>query len=170
MTPFLKIGTLLLIVSFMGCGYHLTGTGGTLPPHLKSIAIPVFANTSGEPDIHRQLTGVVRQRFISDGRLTVIDSDGANLLMKAAITRYELQAATFSSSDIAQQYWVKLWVDVELIDQVKEETFLKQSFNTKWDFESSEDVINSEAARLIALNQAYDDFASSLVSIIVEQF
>ena len=45
---------LLLSLTLWGCGYQMAGRGTSqLPPHLKTIAIPVFENKSGEPTIQR---------------------------------------------------------------------------------------------------------------------
>ena len=63
---------------FSGCGYHLVGTGSSLPSHLKTISIPVFKNTSSQPEIHRELTSAVLEAFISDGRLKVAKKGNAD--------------------------------------------------------------------------------------------
>ena len=60
---------------FYGCGYHLVGTGKNLPTHLRTISIPVFKNTSTQPEIHRELTSAILQSFISDGRLKVVKKE-----------------------------------------------------------------------------------------------
>jgi len=167
----LSLFALLVTLSLIaGCGYHLAGTQNTLPPHLKTIAIPVFDNTSSEPEIHRNLTNVIRQSFISDGRLKVTDEKNADLLMKGKLGYYNLRAVSFSSSDVASEYYVELGVSIDVGDQVKKKPFMKQSFTTKWDFRTTADVINSEAARQAALNDAYKDLANRLVSTVIDQF
>lgn len=153
-----------------GCGYHLSGTGSTLPPHIKTVAIPVFANTSSEPEIHRELTNVIRQSFISDGRLKVVNNKNADLVMKGTLNLYSLQAVSFNTKDVASEYYVILGVEIDVKDRVKHKRFLKQKFSTKWDFRTTADVINSEAARQTALTDAYRDLANRLVSIVIDQF
>jgi len=158
----------LMLIS--ACGYHLTGTGTSLPAHLKTVAIPVFDNTSSEPDIHRNLTNVIRQSFINDGRLKVVNKDKADLVMKGVLNSYSLQAVSFDTQDVALDYYVALGVEIHVRDMVKRKQFLKQYFTTKWDFRTSSDVINSEAARQTALNDAYKELGNRLVSIIIDQF
>ena len=164
----LCILTGLIVIS--ACGYHLTGTGTTLPPHLKTVSIPVFQNTSSEPDIHRDMTNVIRQSFINDGRLKVVNRDKADLVMKGVLNYYTLQAVSFDSNDVALEYYVALGVDIKVNDMVKRKQFLKQNFTTKWDFRTNDDVINSEAARQVALNDAYKELGNRLVSIVIDQF
>ena len=158
----------LLLIS--ACGYHLTGTGTTLPKHLKTVAIPVFSNTSSEPNIHQNMTNVIRQSFINDGRLKVVNPKSADLVMRGVLNSYALQAVAFNSNDVAVQYYVLLGVAIDVKDMVKRKQFLKQNFTTKWDFRTTADVINSEAARQTALNDAYKELGSRLVSIIIDQF
>lgn len=153
-----------------GCGYHLAGYGSALPPHLRTVAIPVFGNSSDQPDIHRELTSVIRQKFISDGRLKVVSEKKANLLLRGTLIFYSLRVVAFSKADEATQYIVQLGVHIEAFDQVKKKIFLKQNFTTQWDYQASSDVVNTETARFAALEEAYGELASRLVSIIIERF
>ena len=167
------IRNFLLLVAVMGiagCGYHLAGSGSSLPSHIHTVAIPVFSNSSSEPEIERELTRSIRDSFIRDGRLKVADKNRADLVMKGKLTYYNLRAVSFSASDVATEYWVELRVDIDVFDQVKNKTFLKQNLFTKWDFTSSADVATSETARLAALDDAYRELGNRLVSLIIEQF
>lgn len=161
---------LIGLILISACGYHLTGTGNTLPAHLKTVAIPVFDNTSSEPDIHRNMTNVIRQSFINDGRLKVVKRSDADLVMRGVLNSYSLQAVSFDTSDVALEYYVALGVDIDVKDMVKRKQFLKQNFTTKWDFRTDADVINNEASRQEALNDAYKELGNRLVSIVIDQF
>ena len=168
-----NIKTLCILAGLMlvsACGYHLSGTQNTLPPHLKTVAIPVFDNTSSEPDIHRNMTNIIRQSFINDGRLKVVNKDKADLVMKGVLNSYTLKAVSFDVDDVALEYYVALGVDIKVNDMVKRKQFLKENFTTKWDFRTDANVINSEAARQVALNNAYKELGSRLVSIVIDQF
>ncbi len=64
---------MLLSLTLWGCGYQMAGRGASqLPPHLKTIAIPVFENNSSEPTIQRPFTEALRRAFITDGRLNTL--------------------------------------------------------------------------------------------------
>jgi outer membrane lipopolysaccharide assembly protein LptE/RlpB len=165
------IATLIGLLLISACGYRLAGTGtASLPKHLKTVAIPVFNNTSTEPNIHQNMTNVIRQSFINDGRLKVVNRKNADLVIRGILNSYALQAVSFNSNDIAVEYYVLLGVAIDVKDMVKREQFLKQNFATKWDFRTTADVINSEAARQTALNNAYRELGNRLVSIVIDQF
>jgi len=166
-------GALCFLVCFLlssGCGYHLVGYGSALPSHIRTIAVPVFKNTSTEPNIHRDATDAIRQIFIIDGRLRLVDTSKADLLMRGTLTDYQLRAVSFSGKDVAEEYIVRLGVQVDAYDQVKKKVLLSQKFTTQWDYRATSGLIDSESARFVALKEAYDDLAGQLVSIIIEQF
>lgn len=162
---------LMFILPVSSCGYHLAGYGSALPSHLRTIAIPVLENSSPEPNIHRDVTDAIRQAFIADGRLKVVDTRKADMVLRGTLTNYQLRAVSFGGNDTAEEYIVRLGVQIEVYDQVKKKPYIKQQkFTTQWDYRATAGVIDSETARFAALKEAYDDLADRLVSIIVEQF
>ena len=161
---------LILFLFCSNCGYRLVGYGTALPAHIHTIAIPVFKNTSPEPNIHRDATDAIRRAFISDGRLKVVGTSKADLLMRGTLTDYQLRAVSFSAEDTVEEYIVRLGVQVESYDQVKKKIFFRQKFTTQWDYRTTSSVVDSESARFTALKEAYDDLAGRLVSTTIEQF
>lgn len=167
----LKFWILLgLALLLTGCGYHLVGTGSSLPPHLKTLFVPVFSNSSSEPEIHRELTSNIIDSFITDGRLKIVRKGNADMVMKGNLYYYDLKAVSFSSSDFASDYIVELGVDVEVIDKVNDKLYIKNKFKTKWDYRATSDIVDTESARLAALEEAYKELGNRLVSLLIDQF
>ena len=161
---------LVVVLVSSSCGYHLAGYGSTLPPHIRAISIPVFKNSSSEPNIQRDATDAIRRAFISDGRLKVTDTSKADLLMRGTLTNYQLRGVSFSSEDSAEEYIVRLGIQVEAYDRIKKRIIFSQKFTTQWDYRSTSSVVDSESEKYTALKEAYDDLADRLVSITIEQF
>ena len=161
------LGTALLL---NGCGYHLVGTGSSLPSHLKTLFIPVFANNSSEPEIHRELTSSIINSFITDGRLKIVRKGNSDMVMKGSLLYYDLSAVSFSSGDFASDYIVKLGVEVEVIDKINDKSYMKNKFTTKWDYKATSDIVDTESARLAALEEAYKELGNRLVSLLIDQF
>ena len=153
-----------------GCGYHLVGTGSSLPPHLNTLFIPVFTNSSSEPEIHRELTSSIIDSFITDGRLKIVGESKADMVMKGNLYYYNLRAVSFSSSDFASDYIVKLGVEVEVIDKVHDKSYMKFKGTVKWDYKATSDIVDTESARLAALEEAYKELSNRLVSLLIDQF
>ena len=97
---------------FYSCGYHLVATGTNLPAHLKTISIPVFKNTSSQPEIHRELTSAILQSFISDGRLKVVKKEDADLVMNGTLSYYNKRAVSFNSQDLVADFIIEIEVNL----------------------------------------------------------
>jgi outer membrane lipopolysaccharide assembly protein LptE/RlpB len=169
----LKTGLVLLLsLTLWGCGYQMAGRGSSqLPSHLKTIAIPVFENNSDEPTIQRPFTEALRRAFITDGRLQLVNNKtGADLLATGTLTKYSIRAVAFNSLDVAIEYWVYLEADVLVMDQVKNQTYLKQTLRTRWEYQADDRVITSEASRQEALTQTYRVLSQRLVSLVNDKF
>jgi len=155
---------------FSGCGYHLVGTGSSLPSHLKTISIPVFKNTSSQPEIHRELTSAVLEAFISDGRLKVAKKGNADLIMDATLIFYQKRNVSFGSQDLVSNIIVEVEIDLTITDQIKNKIFMKEKFKTQWDYKSTSDIAATERARLKALDLGFQDLGRRLVSLLIDQF
>ena len=161
---------LVVVLVSSSCGYHLAGYGSPLPSHIRAISIPVFKNSSSEPNIQRDATDAIRRAFISDGRLKVTDTSKADLLMRGTLTNYQLRGVSFSSEDSAEEYIVRLGIEVEVYDRIKKRIIFSQKFTTQWDYRSTSSVVDSESEKQTALKEAYNDLADMLVSTTIEQF
>jgi outer membrane lipopolysaccharide assembly protein LptE/RlpB len=160
----------LAVILTAGCGYHLIGSGSSLPTHIKTIAIPTFKNSSIEPNIHRDATDSIRRAFIADGRLKLTDVRRADLIIKGTLVSYQLQPVSFSDQDTVDEYIIRLEVQIEAYDRIKKKILFKQEFSTQWDYRVTSSVIDSEAVKNTALIKAYNDLSDQLVSITIEQF
>ena len=70
---------LVAVLLFAGaCDYSLVGRGSSLPPNVANASIPVFENKTGEPDVDTIVTRVVKDEFINDGRLKIVESPSAS--------------------------------------------------------------------------------------------
>ena len=150
----------------------MAGRGASqLPPHLRTIAIPVFENNSPEPTIQRPFTETLRRAFMTDGRLRLINNkSGADLVVTGTLTNYWIRAVSFNSLDVAVEYWVYLEANVLVKDQVKNQTYLQQTLKTRWEYLADDSVTTSEAARQEALVQTYRVLSQRLVSLVNDKF
>ena len=47
---------------------------------------------------------------------------------------------------------------------------MKNKFTTKWDYKATSDIVDTESARLAALEEAYKELGNRLVSLLIDQF
>ena len=59
----------LVAALLAGCGY---GFRGSLPEHIKTVAVPVFTNRTAEPAVENWLTSAVVEAYATNGRLRVV--------------------------------------------------------------------------------------------------
>src|SRR5207247_11478556 len=85
----------LIATAVAGCGY---GLRGTLPSHLKTIAIPTFANRTSEPGGENFLTRAVVDAFSTNGRLRVVGPDAAGSILEGGGTGDDGQSVAFDAA------------------------------------------------------------------------
>jgi len=78
--------SLLLALLVGGCaGYHLGPATPAHLKHIKTIAVPTFANTTLTPRIEVLVTGTVIKQFQQDGTFRIVNEDQADAVLKAEI-------------------------------------------------------------------------------------
>lgn len=100
-----------------GCGY--TASPALLPPHLKTVAIPVFENATPEVRIEEEITNAVILRFVQDNHLKVVDEKTANSVIRGKVTQYKNAVFGFTNNATSNEYRVTLAVEVTFKDLVK---------------------------------------------------
>jgi outer membrane lipopolysaccharide assembly protein LptE/RlpB len=122
-----RIFTLLTAVLALvpGCGLY-TFSGNTLPSRIKTIAIPIFANDSHDPNIGNQVTDAITQRFLTDNRLKVVGEKRADAVLDGKITSYENKVNNYSAGSTPEDYIVVIRVAATLRDAGKNKDLWKE--------------------------------------------
>ncbi|MBN2189193.1 MAG: hypothetical protein JW699_07050 [Chitinispirillaceae bacterium] len=111
---------------FCGCIYSFTGS--SLPSHLKTVEITLFANQSLEPNVADEITLALSNEVVSGNLLKVVQRDG-DAVISGAVTSYQNTPYTYGASDTrqvsVQQYVVRVIAQVEFIDKKKDEEIYK---------------------------------------------
>lgn len=103
--------------SLLSCAY--TVRTRSLPAHLKTIAIPVFENSTTEYRLEEELTTAVIDRFVRDNQLRVVDQRTANAVLRGRVVSYRNAVFGFSDEARAQEYRVTITIAVSFKDQIK---------------------------------------------------
>ena len=158
----------LLTVLLPGCGY---GLRGTLPSHLRTIAIPTFTNRTSEPGVENFLTRAVVEAFSTNGRLRVVAPATADSILDGEVTGYELQSIAFDPSANVRQYRLLVTMNLRYRD-IKEEKLLfeRRGYQERADFRVSGVVSDTIAREQGALRTAAVDIARAIVAFTLERF
>jgi hypothetical protein len=141
--PFLAAA--FLFVSASGC---YTFTGASVPPNLKTIAIPLVDDQSGfgEPGLREQFTTALTNLFISDNSLEVADRTTADAIMVGVITSVSdapavvqqpigQQGATQQGEQVSKRR-ITLTVKVALQDVKLRKNMWEKSFSNWGDYDA----------------------------------
>jgi len=92
---------LLLVTSLLvGCGYHLRADGEPVGIELESLAIPMFSSTSSTIGFEADFTRMIRQEFISYGRVPLVPEEKAQAVLVGKIQDVRTDPLTYSSQDV----------------------------------------------------------------------
>lgn len=105
----LLVGMLLLSALTASCGYHFSGEGTGPQPGLDTIAVPVFENTTSEPELGAIFAGELRRQFMEKGPMRVVPVESADAVIKGRITDMHTQAVAHRSFE--RRFETKLTVE-----------------------------------------------------------
>lgn len=115
----------ILFLILSGCGYTLVGQG-TLPGHIKTIAIPIFENNTLEEGVEEIITQAVIEEFVSGGKVRLVGEEVADAVLRGTIRSYTADdIASYDENNDVSSYTLKVTVDIELKDMVNNETIWK---------------------------------------------
>jgi hypothetical protein len=110
-----------------GCGVY-TFSGSTLPNYLKTVEVPQFANQSLHPEVAEALTGRINKEVLTSNLLRIVSS-GGDATINGKVISYNHHPYTYGSQSYRDvtvtQYSVSIRVEVEFMDNVKNEPLFK---------------------------------------------
>jgi hypothetical protein len=99
-----------LLIFYIGCFYSFKGS---LPGHLKRIAIPLFDDRTAYPNIREDITNLVVDKFIEDNSLKVTDMADADLVLTGTVISITQRAAVLKPGETVEDY--NIYVNVKVI-------------------------------------------------------
>ncbi len=99
------------------CGYSFSGS--SLPGHIHTIAVPIFANETLDAMIADEVTRGMVERFLTDNRLKVVRESGADCVLEGKVVQYERKVYSYTANQEPETYVVVVRIAVVLKDRVK---------------------------------------------------
>jgi len=106
-----------------GCGYTLSSV---LPAHIKTLAVPVFANNTVEYGLSDDVTQALSDAFLREGRLRLVSERDADAILRGTVVSYKNQVFGYTRAERATQYEIVLVVKVVFRDTVKNRDVWKE--------------------------------------------
>lgn len=101
-----------LVLFFIGCGYSFNTT--SIPAEIKTVRVRYIDNKARyiNPQLSPQLTDRLRQKIVSQTKLTQVNNENADYDIEGSITQYDVSTSGISSQQVATN---RLTVGVSLI-------------------------------------------------------
>jgi outer membrane lipopolysaccharide assembly protein LptE/RlpB len=158
----------LLAAAVAGCGYSFHGN---LPDHIQTVAVPVFANKTGEPRIESLLTNGVVEAFSTNGRLRVVKREDADAVLEGEVIGYSVQSISYDSQANVRQYRLTVTLNLKLLDMKKSTVlFEEHSLSEKADFQVMNAVSQTISVEETAVRTAATEIGRAIVSLTVNRF
>jgi hypothetical protein len=118
------ISNLMFLVS---CGFY--SMGGAIPPHIKSIAIPLMDNQTAEFGLSEDITDGILDEFNEAGILRVADENSAHSILRGTIKKVSEGPYTYSKQESVSEYRYKIDVKIDWYDVSQEKNLLEGTYS-----------------------------------------
>lgn len=162
----------VVLAAVTGCGYRLAGRNQLLPPEVRTIGIPPFANNTRQPEIAQRITEEVTLTFTARGGYrTVPQEEGADSVLLGEVTGYDVNPVNVGDDGRATRNEVVVTAKVELKESGTGKVYFRSDHFV---FKKQYDVIRTASQfidrEIVAIEEVARDFAESVVTSILEGF
>ncbi|MBD3391558.1 MAG: hypothetical protein GF418_05900 [Chitinivibrionales bacterium] len=151
------------VLVLCGCGIY-TFSGSTLPPHLKTVDIPLFGNQSLQADVAEDLTEEINKEVLSSNLLRVV-ADNGDATISGTVLNYRHHPYTYGAEDFRDvnvtQYAVTISVTIEFLDNKKDEPLYKGTISGEGIYDL--DTETEETGRQRALQEIVEQVLQNSV-------
>lgn len=160
-----------LILFGLSCGYGLRGTGSSLPPHVRTINVPMFENNTTRFQLDLKLTESVRDELTARGKVEITpDRTGADAILIGEIIAFTVNPIGFGQDATASSYNIVVVAKIVLRDLVNNRIlFSNPNYSYQQDYDVPEGT-DFESVQQAAIEVIAVKFARTLVINILEGF
>lgn len=162
---------IVICLFFLDCGYHLRGTGSSLPPHIQKVNIPMFKNLTTRYELDVKLTRKVIDELVTRGKVEIAgDVKSADAVLIGEIIEFDAVPIAFSGEGQADRYIIKVIAKITLRDLINRKIiFSDPRYVYRQEYEVQEGT-DFETVQTEAIDKVSERFARSLVITILEGF
>ena len=140
------------LVCFIGCSYYSTSTG--MIGGIQTISIPIAESLTAEFVIADRLSERAEEMYIQDGRLRVVDQDGADAILHITVQNISDEPFTYSAAEQTEQYRFAMRINGRLVSVISKETLKEFDSIEGWGTYVSSS--NQDESREQAVDKAID--------------
>ena len=153
------LGLVLVALVLAGCGYS---TRGSLPDHIKTMAVPIFKNRTLEPGLDSAITS---------GVVNAVPIDQADAILQGEVVSYSLDGLAFDQNANVRAYQLQVVLNVEFRDVRKSALLWRQEgLSATSDFQVQGAVSDTIARGRGAVSQAAAEIGRRVVNLALDRF
>jgi hypothetical protein len=147
-----------------GCTYSFKG--GSVPPHLKTIAIPVVEDQSayGDPTLRDSFTKQLVDRFANDNTLQLTDRNTADSMLEGVITDVKDAPSVLQGNEQVAQRRITVTVRVTFQDLKLRKKVWEKSFSSWGDYPSGGGLTQRNEGTTEAVRKITEDILNDTVA------
>lgn len=153
------IGIFSIVV--MGCGIY--SFSGSLAPHLKTVAVPLFEDNTAEFGVKEAITDAIIDEFTADNTLKIADLRDADCAIHGTIVRISDRHGAFTAQEQVQEVKVYITVNVKFEDLKKRQVIWEERIS-EWGAFDPGDFANRQLAIEDAIQKIASDVLNKVVS------
>jgi len=158
----------LFVISLLSVCKIYSFTGASIPPEIKTVRVQYIENKAryNNPQLSPQLTDKLRQKIVSQTKLTQVNNDNADYDISGYISQYDVSTSAISDQKVATNR-LTVAVTLTLLDRKTGKEPRNISASRSFDFSASltlpqaELQLNDEIVRNLAdeiFNQLFSDW------------
>lgn len=158
---------MLSFTTFSQCWFY--SFKGTLPPHIKSIAIPIFDDKTAEFNIQTIVTDKIQLGFIKENILKLVEEDNAHSVLYGTIQSLQdkpfVYAEVEAVGEAVKEYRLTLIVEIEWFDKINNQSIFKKQFTGYSEYDPTGATDRTRDMALSeSISQVTEDVINSILS------
>ena len=120
---------IILVFAFLAisCGFY--SLAGSIPPHIKSISIPLVENQTSDFGLSESLTDQIILQFNESGILSIQNADEAHSILKGTIKKITDGPYSYNKNESISEYRYKIDVKIEWYDNTNGKNILDKNYS-----------------------------------------
>jgi len=112
---------------FFSCGFY--SLAGSIPPHIRSISIPLVENQTSDFNLSEDLTDKIISQFNESGILSIKDEDKAHSILNGTIKKITDGPYSYNKNESVSEFRYKIDVKIEWYDNTNEKNIIEKNYS-----------------------------------------
>ncbi|MCK4813353.1 MAG: hypothetical protein KAT14_05385 [Candidatus Marinimicrobia bacterium] len=163
-----------LLLFFAGCIWKYSPRPGTIPPHIKSVAIDETKNNTAEFNLDQNFTILLTDKMQLDNILPLSDVSVSHSIIYTELKNIQDAVYSYDETEIVKEYRLTLRLNFRWYDTVNEKNIMEKTLSEYEIYYS--DQYNSTLAtddqvtRELALDRLLDKLAEKVLVELTSQW